>query len=82
MEQTTPLPPCPDADLLAVGALLWGLALARVLAALARHEIFHAEATVAVLVVVGLPRGLSAPLRWLPRWLRSRSPISRSAAAP
>ena len=69
-------------NVVAVGALLWGLALARVLAALARHEIFHAEATVAVLLVVGLPRALSAPLRWLARWLRSRSPISRLAAAP
>jgi hypothetical protein len=50
--------PTPDADLRIVYLGFWLLSLVRVVAAWARHETFGAEATLAVLAVLVLPRML------------------------
>jgi hypothetical protein len=43
------------ADLLLAGALFWVLSLVRVVGAFARHETFGAEATLALMAVLGIP---------------------------
>jgi hypothetical protein len=44
-----------DRDLLPAAALLWAVSLIRTVAALLWHEKFGAEATLALMAVVGLP---------------------------
>jgi hypothetical protein len=48
-----------DADLGPVAVVLWAVSVVRVALACLRHEIFGAEATIAVLLVVGLSRLLA-----------------------
>ena len=64
---------CPDGDLVAVYAIVWAGAAVRV--ALARHETFGVELTLALSALVVLPLLLKAPLRWLlGRPARTRAP--------
>jgi hypothetical protein len=44
-----------DLSLLAAFGAFWATSLARVAGALARHEIFAGESTLALMVVIGLP---------------------------
>jgi hypothetical protein len=44
-----------DASLLAALGVFWAVSLARVTGALARHEIFGGESTLALMVAIGVP---------------------------
>jgi hypothetical protein len=52
-----------DTNLLAVLVVFWVASIARVVSALVRHEIFGAEATLALMAVVAVPWHLGAKTR-------------------
>lgn len=62
----------PDEDLLVPLGVLWCVGVLRVVLAFARSEIWHAEATAALGVVIGVPWLLRHALRALLRGPRPR----------
>jgi hypothetical protein len=44
-----------DRDLLAVAVIFWAVSLGRVVGAIARHEAFGAESTLALMVTLAIP---------------------------
>jgi hypothetical protein len=70
------VPRCPDEDLLVPLGIFWSVGLVRVVLALARSEIWQAEATVALGVVLGVPWLLRSTVRALLRRCRTRNPDS------
>jgi hypothetical protein len=65
-----------DLSLLAAFGAFWAISLARVAGALARHEIFAGESTLALMVAIGLP------LLVLGRWGHSSETQQDSRPAP
>src|SRR5512143_1754612 len=72
---------CPDGDLVPVYAVVWAGSAVRVALALARHEPFGVELTLALFALVVITLLLKRPLAWLLARGRARPPREQPTLA-